>query len=129
MIKNLSIVIVVLLSTIALAQSTPGCAAGNSRTVNLTCRTTTCTQTFQVIVPVACDSFHTCFATTTAPITCCGATRDVTLLDGTGGGAICQVALMKDPKIRTQVLLIARTRRILIPTCNGAYVPAESALR
>ena len=36
---------------------------------------------------------------------------------------------MKDPRTRTRILELAEENEILVPTCGGAYVPAEVALR
>lgn len=44
-------------------------------------------------------------------------------------GDPCGLAEMKDPRARSRLLELAKDNEILVPTCRGAHLPAEIALR
>jgi hypothetical protein len=44
-------------------------------------------------------------------------------------GGLCVITEMKDPRVRSHILELAKDNEILVPTCNGAYVPARLAFR
>jgi hypothetical protein len=43
-------------------------------------------------------------------------------------GGLCVITEMKDLRVRSRILELAMDNEILVPTCNGAYVPARVAL-
>jgi hypothetical protein len=53
---------------------------------------------------------------------CCGKYRATWPIDP------CMITEMKDPHFRSRILEIAEENDVLVPTCNGAYLPARIAL-
>ncbi|SRR5581483_3878266 len=41
------------------------------------------------------------------------------------GDGVCHIAELRSPETRAQVLLAAEQSDLLLPDCNGAFVPAE----
>jgi hypothetical protein len=68
------------------------------------------------------DNEETC--TTLTPYSyCCGKFSNVWPTDE------CLIAKLKDPHVRERILELAEDNEILVPTCSGAYVPANLVLR
>jgi hypothetical protein len=55
--------------------------------------------------------------------TCCGKFSNYVQ------GGFCLIAEMKDQRARSRILALAEDNEILVPTCNGAYVPAKIAFK
>jgi len=55
---------------------------------------------------------------------CCG--RYNILLDPAD---VCLIGELRNPRVTSRILEFAKDNEILVPTCQGAYLPAEIALR
>jgi hypothetical protein len=56
-------------------------------------------------------------------LACCGQYGNYT------SGSACLITKLRDPDTRSRILELAEGNQILVPTCDGAYVPAAIALR
>lgn len=65
-----------------------------------------------------------CFEFEDLSIPCCGIPTDE--LTSLGN---CEISELKNPEVRSRTLELAKRVRLLIPTCQGIYVPAIAALK
>jgi len=71
--------------------------------------------------PCAPDGSGGCFWYLTNTYNCCG-------LNGTyytAEAGPCYMALLKDKNAQSDLLALARKEQILVPSCNGAYLPLQ----
>ena len=62
-----------------------------------------------------------CFCRTTNSTNCCG----VTIVYNQYEVGPCYPALLKDKDVQSDFLALASKEHILVPSCNGAYLPFE----
>jgi hypothetical protein len=102
------------------SQDAGACVSVDGTLSGITCPFPGCHETYSTLNTEACDGSNECDML--IPIsTCCGKGGSYVV------GGICLITEMKDPHVRTRILELARDTEILIPTCNGAYVPVRIA--
>jgi hypothetical protein len=122
MMKICVLLVLVSASTLGFAQKS--CADGTVLRGRATCTVGTCRETLETDLGQPCFDPGNCFELLTSGADCCGRTIPITLPTGN----TCLFAALQDPNARSAIALLARRQRILIPTCTGAYLPAQYVL-
>jgi hypothetical protein len=122
----LSLLLVMLFAGIASAQSARrldvgACASVDSTFGPLRCPTSSC-GTYYTVQTEACTIDNECDLLLPISV-CCGKFPNYV------EGGTCLLAEIKDPRVKSRMLELAKDNQILVPTCNGAYVPARVAFR
>lgn len=102
------------------------CAVDIQGTVGTCGNSAGCSDVYPITWPGdACDFTGSCEYFVNTTTSCCGIQGYSYLTDS---GTTCEWAKFKDPKMRQDLIELAKTENILIPDCRGAYVPAGSVL-
>jgi hypothetical protein len=107
---------------IAADAQTSKCASGQGTSFSATCQSDTCLMRLRLTTQPDC-TLDSCVNFDKDSIDCCGFAVTVWIPNGN-----CGIAELKDKKVRSQLLILARTTNILIPTCTGSYLPARIVL-
>jgi len=122
--RSLWILPFVMLS-IVMASGQPGsdaCSSVEGRSGPFRCPNGSACGTYYTLQTEGCNVDNECDSLVAFTV-CCGKYPNYT------NNGLCGIAEMKDPRIRSRILDLAKNNEILVPTCSGAYVPARIAFR
>ena len=112
-------VLACLIPTAAHAQSQV-CAAGITTTEGH-CSNQFCQDVYPLSSITPCEFDYECILWNSANYDCCG-------LNGTywaTEAGDCLFSLLKDKNAQSELIALARREEVLVPSCNGAYLPFE----
>jgi hypothetical protein len=90
-----------------------------------TCATSTCTDVFPIVKLNRCLSSDNCYQYPRVSAPCCGV---VVRYYDIGSPTLCFIAKLKAPKVRSGLRELAQTQEILVPTCDGVFLPSNVIL-